>query len=536
MRAEAYKGDAESSEPTSEKKYVDIDKPSTVVLDDISNRETISEDNKMAENQQQNAQKNYVKLDDNAGTVQDTGDGDTGGDDGYDMSDEGIININPKFTRQLKQTVGVFRAFQQIAQPAPPSRIQAVIEERIGNVIAENLEKMFGGSSGTGTTIVRKSGFVIDVLNTAWAHGLGESMGARLPETIQTLGQTLGPKKTQEIVDTLQDRYIKPGSAGSDVSSGGGSDVGSGTVEAGGETDDEAEKQKIEKQKDYILTLKADNPDDVNQYAKAMGLSPDAAKFMLVRHQDDIRKQRGKQKESDTNINKNVESAAPAPENIPETGMSNDINQALGLILDKMNGMERQINGLQNKIVQMESVGVGVEAEVVTNETNKWDDDDDIVPFSVSPNVKVEGIKPEIGELFKEKVKGGIEKVPEFASAPEELESNDGELEENELEKVVEPDGSAHFKITEESLDKKKEGNSQESLSLIEKGQVGQIENQAEGQVEESQVDNNMNIEKKYVIKKKTSEMTENVNIMKADNSEEFYKKGGVWRKEKKLE
>ncbi len=351
----------------------------------------------------------------------------TQGDD-----DSGDAELFDKATaNNITKTVRAYESLQRVFSP-PPDPTRQAIDGAISNLLSDFVTSRLGGG-GTGV-VAKKSSMLMDVLNTAAAHGFGESLGANLPQVIQSLTSSIGPKKTQELVDNLNNKMNTAG-----VGENSGSNITSDT-------------SNVEKQKDMVLALDVNNPEHIKQYASAMGLTQKAAKGMLQIHQDDIITER--------------------KGNIGNPGTTNtEVTQALTILIQEMTGMKNVISDLQNKIVTLESdKNVKAEANIDVDTDSKWDDESEAYRPSVdvtnrsvnlfqSPiKVDVDDIKGNADPFFHETPKNvvSIAKVSSVAK-------------ESVLEEVKDKDGSSSFrmsgeqsnvvneKIKDEKFDDKKE-------------------------------------------------------------------------------
>lgn len=316
---------------------------------------------------------------------------------GYEDDDygSGMLTINPKFQRDLKNTLGIMTALTNVGQKnAPqPSRMQSMVEEKMWGIVGNVLDKSMGGSIGA-DGVVKKSSFLIELLNTETASAFGGKLAERLPETLTVLRQSLGDRRLQDISDNIQERYA-----------GGGSSGGSSDGRSGGSSE-------VEEQKDKLLRLNPDSPNDVVQYANAMGYSMNGARSALISHQNDIissrrgsqtaqrsvsipasvpsqqqseyvQQQRPEYVQSQQNAQQNVQQQNVQPnknnnDNVGNVGntvgnnaggnvseqereLAEQVNTVLTELLNKITNIESQnqalqkeVSGLQTKIIEME--------------------------------------------------------------------------------------------------------------------------------------------------------------------------------------
>lgn len=192
-----------------------------------------------------------------------------------DDDEEDLVGINPKFVKQLQNTVGVFNALKEFST----NPLQQAIEKRVGDVAATVIESAFSPRGPP-----PKKDLVDTFLNSQFAYGLGAGLGQRAPELVETLSKSFGKAKTEEMIDTMIGKYGKGGtrqlSEGNSTTSGG---VGS------GEEPKESSKSPEQSNIELLLSLDPNNPEHVAAYAESQGgINIDTARKMLMIHQDDI--------------------------------------------------------------------------------------------------------------------------------------------------------------------------------------------------------------------------------------------------------
>ncbi len=262
-----------------------------------------------------------------------------GGEEETELFDKATAN-------NITKTVRAYESLQKVFSP-PPDPTRQAIDGAISNLLSDFVTNRLGGA-GIGNAVPKKQSFIMDVLNTAAAHGFGEQLGANLPQVIQSLTSSIGQKKTQELVDNLNSKMTgSTGSTGSPVAA-------------------QDSNSNVEKQKDMVLALDINNPDHISNYASAMGLSMKAARGILQAHQDDIRNER--------------------KGNVGNIGSGNvngtEVTQALTILIQEMTGMKETINTLQNKIVTLEG-GKPAGAVVEVDTDSRWNDDGEMIRPSV---------------------------------------------------------------------------------------------------------------------------------------------------------
>lgn len=357
-----------------------------------------------------------------------------------------IDMFDQKTAKSVSKTLRAFKDMQEVFQP-PADPIRGAMENAVTGLATRFAENLVGGGLGGGSAVTTKKSFLIDIMNTAAAHGFGESLGNNLPGVIQSLTSSIGQKKTQELVDNLNSK-INSGNPN----------------ENSGITVDSGESSTSEKQKDMIIALSVDNPEHIAQYASAMSITQKAAKGMLQIHQDDIRSERSAKLGNISNDN-------------------NEITQALSVLIKEMTGMKETINNLNNKIVEIESKKVVVspvttepEPQDTTSQDindNKWDDDKNTnfptIPVNVtnrSVNLFSSPIKVDVDAIKGDNLKDSFfddkksqeiqltNKVPTIVVRKEQTIITKKEpIKESVLEEKIDSEGNSTFKMSDENLE-----------------------------------------------------------------------------------
>lgn len=334
-----------------------------------------------------------------------------GSSEGITYEGDGGYSIDTKTEKNLMRRL-LDQTLQKALEPQPPSPIESAVSNVMNRVSEGIAEKMLGNiGNSENTNVVKKSSILIDLMNTAFGHGLGENIGTQLPQIIQSLTGAIGQQKTQELVDNLNSKMV---SGGNSVSSNSGGNLDS---------------SNVEKQKDMVLALDVNNPDHIKQYATAMGLTQKAAKGMLQIHQDDIINERRSISGGNLNNTNNTE-----------------ITQALGILIQEMTGMKETINKLHSKVYGESKPNEG-EEEIKTDD--KWDDEinkasvevtnKSVTLFQSPIKVDVDDIKGNNDPFFKETPK-----------PPENVTKSSTESE-SVLEEVKDSNGNSSFKMSGEN-------------------------------------------------------------------------------------
>ena len=349
--------------------------------------------------------------------------------------DPGVDLFDKTTANSITKTVRAFKSMQEVFAP-PPDPIRSAMENGISQMAAKFVESTLLGGGGGG--IVKKSSFIIDVMNTAAAHGFGESLGNNLPQVIQSLSGAIGQKKTQELVDNINSKMT----------------ANSGTINSSSGNENDG-SSNVEKQKDMVLALDSNNIEHVKQYASAMGLSEKAAKGMLQIHQDDILSDRkGNVQGNNPNSNSN-------------TNVGNiEIVQAIGTLIQEMTGMKNTINSLQSEISNIRSKKVDEDVGVTEPESadRKWTDEDEQINVSKSPisvtqksvtlfstpiKVDVDSIKGDTNSFFNDKPTDNINKNINANVKANSINKKEEIEKESVLEEVIDDEGKSTFKMSD---------------------------------------------------------------------------------------
>ncbi len=431
-----------------------------------------------------------------------------------ETEDVDIDVFNSGTSKSIKNFVHAYKGLNEIFSP-PPDPTRLAIESAMSSLLSEFVTNRLGGGGGVASAVARKPSFILDVLNTAAAHGFGEALGTNLPGVIQSLTGAIGQKKTEELVDNINSKMSAQNNQqaqSQNNESSNGSSNGSSN-----------ENSNVEKQKDMVLALDSNNPDHIKQYASAMGLTEKAAKGMLQIHQDDIINERKIFSGNNSSSNSN----------------NSEITQALTILIQEMSGMKNVISSLQNEIVTLKGgkVSTGESDIPVSNVDDRWNDGQTgqrAVNLFQSPiKVDVDDIKGNSDPFFNDSSKGNTNLVTNkktIAKPVMEIETSDPEkndqkwTEESVLEETKDAEGNSTFKMSgddEEKVEIKKEQIVNKKETVTEKNSV---ENKVEKNPDEKKQNENVpqrRILRKPVIIKKKEEPSPSPSI--TQNTQEHY-------------
>ncbi len=206
--------------------------------------------------------------------------------DDDEEEEEDLVGFSPKLVKQLQTTVGVFNTLKDFAS----NPMQKAIEDRIGGLAAGIIEQAFTSPRGPPP----RRDMVDTLLNSQMAFGLGQGLGSRAPELVESLSKSFGREKAENMIEGMIGKYSsgeqKKIESGDRAASPGPSRPASDTSKS--------EDSNIE----LLLSLDPNNPEHVAAYAESQGgVSIDVARKMLMIHQDDIIK-RMKSQGADTTV------------------------------------------------------------------------------------------------------------------------------------------------------------------------------------------------------------------------------------------
>lgn len=203
--------------------------------------------------------------------------------------EEDLIGFSPKLVKQLQTTVGVFNTLKDFAS----NPMQKAIEDRIGGLAAGIIEQAFTSPRGPPP----KRDMVDTLLNSQMAFGLGQGLGSRAPELVESLSKSFGREKAENMIEGMIGKYS------------GGESRKIEPAERERQSSPEPSRQSPGPQKsedqsniELLLSLDPNNAEHVAAYSESQGgISIDVARKMLMIHQDDIIK-RMKSQGADTTI------------------------------------------------------------------------------------------------------------------------------------------------------------------------------------------------------------------------------------------
>ena len=193
-----------------------------------------------------------------------------------DDEDEDLIGFSPKLVKQLQTTVGVFNTLKDFSS----NPMQKAIEERIGSLAAGIIENAFTSPRGPPP----KRDMVDTILNSQMAFGLGQGLGSRAPELVESLSKSFGREKAAGMIDGMIGKYSGGGQKKLEHSD---SDKAPGPEPS--RSSPVPQKSEDQSNIELLLSLDPNNPEHVAAYAESQGgISIDVARKMLMIHQDDI--------------------------------------------------------------------------------------------------------------------------------------------------------------------------------------------------------------------------------------------------------
>jgi len=116
-----------------------------------------------------------------------------------DEEQEDLVGFSPKLVKQLQTTVGVFNTLKDFAS----NPMQKAIEDRIGGLAAGIIEQAFTSPRGPPP----KRDMVDTLLNSQMAFGLGQGLGSRAPELVESLSKSFGREKASNMIEGMIGKY-----------------------------------------------------------------------------------------------------------------------------------------------------------------------------------------------------------------------------------------------------------------------------------------------------------------------------------------
>lgn len=213
--------------------------------------------------------------------------------DDYDNGEESedLIGFSPRLVKQLQTTVGVFNTLKDFAS----NPMQKAIEDRIGGLAAGIIEQAFTAPRGPPP----KRDVIDQVLNSQMAFGLGQGLGSRAPELIESLSKSFGKEKAEHLIEGMIGKYSGGDQRRSEPSemdrsqntrqSPSSSAQSSRQSTQPNQSSQQNQSNQSNENIELLLSLDPNNPEHIAAYAESQGgISIDVARKMLMIHQDDI--------------------------------------------------------------------------------------------------------------------------------------------------------------------------------------------------------------------------------------------------------
>lgn len=348
-----------------EKRYVDIDKPASVTLEEAQNMATRAAETAI---ERTLAKKNSES----------------------ESGNESFMGLDPKLQKQLEGTVSLFNTLKEFSS----NPLQKAIETKVGELAAGVVENAFGRPQQKPRGMIAE--FFSPILDSQFGASLGANLGQRGPEMVEAMGRTFGKEKAANIIDGILGTN-KAKQLGGQL--GGGETTGGSIERIPGVPSPGVVSQQTKPQteKELLLTLSPENPEHVAAYADSQGgLPPDVARKMLMIHQDAFIKQMGVQKQGQEHeIAGQMPGQIPGQQQIMETlqQFSGDMNKALGNtntiigeLYKKIEGLENEINVL--KLRSNDGKDLGIKdldiKEIIKEEKKKEEDKKEVIDDKVN--------------------------------------------------------------------------------------------------------------------------------------------------------
>ena len=186
--------------------------------------------------------------------------------------EDGSELIDNKLVKQMQNITGLFSTLKEVSN----NPLQSAIEKKVGDMAASMVENVFGVNSKK-----KSDDFVDNLLNSNFAFGLGQGIGQRSPELVESLGRTFGKDRAGKMIDKAMD------GGGGFNSSILGSKVGmDGTT---GTSSNNPGNPRHDPNIEMLMSLDPNNPEHIAAYAESQGgLGIGIARKMLMIHQDEI--------------------------------------------------------------------------------------------------------------------------------------------------------------------------------------------------------------------------------------------------------
>lgn len=237
------------------------------------------------------------------------------------------LDDTPMFTKKTETQLMKSMYSTMLQKMLVPDPLTQALNDSMREMAVDAIKSKFLGGGAP-----QKSSWFTDILNTAAAHGFGESLGAKLPETMQALGNVFGQKKAGEIVDKVTDSINK-------------------TQQHNQQIDQE---NNMMKQQTAILNLDVNNIDHVKQYATAMVVDISDAQQMLIEHQKRIQQTLLKQQSQPepSQQQQTLIQQSQQPQSEPSQPLQqNQVSQqeAIMLMIEEMKAMKAEIQHLKGE-------------------------------------------------------------------------------------------------------------------------------------------------------------------------------------------
>lgn len=283
-------------------------------------------------------------------------------------SEQDLLGYDKGTVSEIQKVIGLANAVKQLSS----SPIHDAVERKVGDLAATVVEDAFSPNQGNNES--GGGGLIHDFLNSNLAYGIGQGIGANsdAASIITALKNTIGSKRTGDVID-----YAMGGGQGQ---------------QPGGQTVNNGDGKESDLQ--MLLSLDPNNPEHVASYAESQGgISIGTARKMLMIHQDDIIKTgeiqnsqvgyTGQQQYSEDIVQEAVPGGPSQGEStnqdlamrkmIEYVENSNDAMIAIG---DKMSRMEDTILKLNNELSNIKGgINTVVDNKTVKDSNIAKDDD-----------------------------------------------------------------------------------------------------------------------------------------------------------------
>lgn len=176
------------------------------------------------------------------------------------------------------------RAFyKKLTTPSFGETLATQIDSNLASQLASKLiPNLFGGTGEVDGREKGAMGFILDILNTKFAYGAGQTMGNNATEIIKSLGE----KRIGQIIDTYQNR-MNPDSRQQSMS----------------ETIEQSDEDQQKKTESILMGLDSTNSEHVLNFMKATGIKDFTdAQHTILTEQSRILRSRGQIESNDEHI------------------------------------------------------------------------------------------------------------------------------------------------------------------------------------------------------------------------------------------